>query len=109
MNRKFEKFLELKQQGVHFNQKLGDSSALKNPSLFQKLLSFAGLEDQDQYGSTLPKDVWDPEGFPQWAFKEELAKSQQIVAKRLEEKRAKTQREKIEFQPAQASDSKGKD
>lgn len=97
IDRKFKHFLELKEQGIHFNQKLANSSALKNPSLLQKLIEFAGLDEQDQYNTTLPEDVWNLKGFPQWAYKEELAKSQQAMNKRIGEEQAKAQREKIEF------------
>ncbi|KAH0565705.1 hypothetical protein GP486_000897 [Trichoglossum hirsutum] len=100
---KFAHFLELKKQGVHFNEKLAKSSALKNPSLLQKLMGFAGIEGQDQYASTLPKDIWDPEAIPAWGYKEELAKSQQEITKRLEEERARELREAIDFVPASAS------
>ncbi|KAI9766536.1 MAG: hypothetical protein M1840_006494 [Geoglossum simile] len=100
---KFAHFLELKKQGIHFNEKLARSSALKNPSLFHKLMSFAGIEGQAQYASTLPKEIWDPEAFPNWAYREELAKSQQEITKRLEEERAREQREAIDFTSATAS------
>ncbi|KAI9865989.1 MAG: hypothetical protein M1813_001956 [Trichoglossum hirsutum] len=100
---KFAHFLELKRQGVHFNEKLAKSSALKNPSLLQKLMGFAGIEGQGQYASTLPKDIWDPEALPVWGYKEELAKSQQEITKRLEEERARELRETIDFVPATAS------
>lgn len=97
MDAKFNHFLLLKKQGVHFNEKLAHSSALKNPSLLQKLMDFAGVEDGDQYATTLPKDVWDPLVFPAWAFKEELAKRQQEFLKKREEAKARQQRESIEF------------
>ncbi|KAI9787856.1 MAG: Proteasome subunit beta type-7 [Peltula sp. TS41687] len=96
---KFAHFLQLKRQGVHFNEKLARSSALKNPSLFEKLARFAGIDEQDQYVSTLPpaaEDVWDPARFPSWAYKEELARSQQEILKRKEEE-MKGRREEIEF------------
>ena len=97
MNKKFEHFLELKKQGIHFNDKLAKSSALKNPSLLQKLMDFAGIDEEDQYNTTLPEDIWNPKGFPAWAYKEELAKSQQDITKRREEERSRLQRESIEF------------
>jgi hypothetical protein len=100
---KFVHFLELKKQGIHFNEKLAKSSALKNPSLLQKLMGFAGIEGQAQYATTLPKEIWDPEDFPTWGYKEELAKSQQEITKRLEEVRARELRETIDFVPATAS------
>lgn len=60
-------------------------------------MDFAGVEEGDQYATTLPKDVWDPSGFPSWAFKEELAKSQQEILKKREEANARQQRESIGF------------
>lgn len=96
-DQKFAHFLQLKQQGVHFNAKLATSSALKNPSLLPKLMEFAGVQNQQQYATTLPADLWDPEGFPDLAYKEELAKSQKEISKRKEEEKAKAAREGIEF------------
>ncbi|KAL9121665.1 MAG: hypothetical protein Q9187_001779 [Circinaria calcarea] len=103
IDQKFSHFLELKRQGVHFNEKLARSSALKNPSLFMKLMDFAGIEEDDQYTTTLSEGLWDPTGFPPWAYKEELAKSQQQVLKQKEQERARIQRESIEFLSASAS------
>jgi hypothetical protein len=103
VDKKIGHFLQLKKQGIHFNEKLAGSSALKNPSLLQKLMQAAGIQEHEQYATTLPPDLWDPTGFPPWAFKEELAKSQKEVSKQLEE-RAKSQRESIEFVSATASD-----
>ena len=96
-DQKFAHFLQLKQQDVHFNAKLASSSALKNPSLLPKLMEFAGVKDQHQYATTLPTHLWDPEGFPEFAYKEELAKSQKEISKRKEEEKAKATREGIEF------------
>ena len=100
VDEKFSHFLKLKKQGVHFNEKLARSSALKNPSLLKKLMDFAGVEEHEQYATTLPKELWDPTGFPPWAYIEELTKSQQEVTKRKEEERLRTQRESIDFVPA---------
>jgi len=96
-DQKFAHFLELKKQGIHFNSKLASSSALKNPSLLPKLMNFAGVEEQKQYATTLSVNLWDPAGFPDWAYKEGLAKDQQIVLKRKEDERAKASRESIDF------------
>ena len=103
LDQKLAHFLELKRQGIHFNEKLAQSSALKNPTLLKKLIGFAGLEETQQYTTTLPKDIWDPNGFPTSAFKEELAKSQQEILKKREEEHAMAQRENIEFVSASAS------
>ncbi|KAL8821575.1 MAG: hypothetical protein Q9223_000419 [Gallowayella weberi] len=105
MMQKFEHFMQLKKQGVHFNEKLAASSALKNPTLLPKLMSSAGLPDSHQYGTTLSKDIWDPSAFPDWAYKEELAKSQELITRRKEEDIVRTQRNSIDFVSA-ASEAK---
>ncbi|THV51309.1 hypothetical protein BGAL_0115g00100 [Botrytis galanthina] len=102
-NAKFKHFLELKKQGTHFNEKLAKSAALKNPSLMQKLMDFADIDEAGQYATILPQDLWNPAGFPEYAYKEELAKSQQKILKEREEKKARGQREALDFVPATAS------
>ena len=103
MQKKMTHFLELKKQGIHFNEKLAQSSALKNPSLLSKLMTAVGMEGDEQYVTTLPKDLWDPSGFPSWAYKEELAKAQQEAQKKREEEAARTPRDSIDFVSASVS------
>jgi hypothetical protein len=79
---KFTHFLELKKQGVSFNDRLEQSSALRNPGLYEKLRKFAGISDQDQYLSALPDELRDAASFPVWAYKDELTKAQQAVNKK---------------------------
>lgn len=81
---KFAKFLELKKQGVHFNEKLQNSSALRNPGLLQKLMDFADISEEDSHATTLPADVAPPTKFPKWAYAEELGKTQQEMLKKKE-------------------------
>ncbi|KAI9792889.1 MAG: Proteasome subunit beta type-7 [Piccolia ochrophora] len=102
-NAKFALFLELKKQGVHFNEKLAKSSALKNPSILPKLMAFAGMDERSQYASSLPKEVWDPDAFPTWAYKDGLAAMQQETHKKKEAEKAQAQRDAIDFVPATAS------
>jgi hypothetical protein len=104
MTQKINHFLALKQQGVHFNEKLSKSSALKNPSLLGKLMTFAGLESDEQYASTLPTELWNPDGFPDWAFKDELGKAQVETVKKREEEIAKGLRPGVEFVKASGED-----
>ena len=84
-DQKFSHFLNLKKQGIHFNTKLGSSSALKNPSLLPKLMDFAGVDSEWQYTTTLSTELWDPAGLPTWGYKEELAEAQRRLSKRKEE------------------------
>lgn len=96
-NQKISHFLSLKKQGVHFNEKLAASSSLKNPGLLQKLMDNAGVDEQTQYATALPTDLWDVSALPSWGFKEELQSSQQEVRRKIEEKRSAGQRESIDF------------
>ncbi|XDG06862.1 hypothetical protein ABKA04_006477 [Annulohypoxylon sp. FPYF3050] len=79
---KFERFLELKKQGVHFNSKVAQNPSLRNPALAEKLLAFVDLGGAaDQYQTTLPPEIWDPTAFPRYAYKEQLKQSQAEVEK----------------------------
>lgn len=63
-------------------------------------MDFAGIDDQGQYATALPKHIWDPTAFPPSAYKEELAKSQQEILKRKEEEKRAVQRQAVDFVPA---------
>lgn len=101
--RKVSHFLALKTQGVHFNAKLAQSRALRNPSLLQSLGTFAGLDGGDvQHRSTLPKDTGAvPErGFPTWAYWETLNKRQEEVT--VAKSKGRTE---VHFVPSKAGES----
>ncbi|KAJ5536829.1 hypothetical protein N7513_010015 [Penicillium frequentans] len=99
-NAKFEHFLSLKKQGVHFNAKLASSSSLKNPSLLIKMMEHAGIDEQTQYNTSLPVEVWNTYTLPPWAFKEELLRAQQEARQRMDDKKTSGQRSSIEFVPS---------
>ena len=101
-NAKFAHFLKLKAQGVHFNEKLASSSALKNPSLFEKLMDFACIEEKEQWSTTLSKKYWDSDAFPAWAYKSELARRQKEL-----EKESKEGRKAVDFVPASIHEKNG--
>lgn len=103
---RIDKFLELKRKkSTHFNAKIADSHALKNPPLMDKLLGFAGIGvafDEasvvatEQYTTTLPTDLWDPSSFPEWAYRAQLRKSQERVLK----EKGREKGEAVQFVPA---------
>jgi hypothetical protein len=97
---KFEKWLEHKKKGLHFNQKLQSNSGFHNPGYLQSSLKKLGLTQEDEYGSTLPPDVAVPAIFPEWAYVEQLTESQKKITKEREAKIAKGQRSAVEFVPA---------
>ncbi|EHK49995.1 hypothetical protein TRIATDRAFT_289373 [Trichoderma atroviride IMI 206040] len=102
-NKKVDQFLQLKKKGVHFNSKLEQSTALRNPSLMDKLLDFVGIDEVGQYETTLPKELWDPRGFPEWAFRDKLSKSREKIAKEKEADRAGGGRTAIDFVSSNSS------
>ncbi|GES64529.1 HCNGP-domain-containing protein [Aspergillus terreus] len=96
-NAKFAHFLSLKKQNVHFNEKLASSSSLRNPSLLQKLMEHAEIDDQAQYSTSLPLEVWDVTRLPTWGYKEELLKAQKELQYKTEEQKLAGQRDTIDF------------
>ncbi|KAK7885676.1 hypothetical protein LTR67_010027 [Exophiala xenobiotica] len=76
---KFKKFVELKAKGVHFNEDLARKATFRNPSLLPTLMVRVGLEEDDQYRTSLSQEVWDPSAFPPSVYKEALLRSQQSL------------------------------
>ena len=62
---KVEQWTRLKEQGMHFNEKLVSTQSFRNPSIMSKLIDFMGLTE---YGSNYPKHIFDPQGFSRDAF-----------------------------------------
>ncbi|KAG6088469.1 hypothetical protein E4U15_005873 [Claviceps sp. LM218 group G6] len=82
--KKFQQFLHLKRQGTHFNAKLESSTALRNPSLTDKLLSFVDVTGPAQYETTVSLDLYDPTSFPAYAHRDKLRKSREMLVKERE-------------------------
>lgn len=112
LDARFETFLALKRQkGTHFNARIAQSSALRSPAVTDKLLGFVGLGAEDgggggpaaaaaaQYATTLSTGLWDPAGFPEWAYRGPLRRSQDKVQK----ERARGPGEAVRFVGAAAS------
>jgi hypothetical protein len=104
--KKFANFLKLKRkEGVHFNQRLEDSSVLKDPGHLQRQLDFAGISEEEQYESTLPEAIAVPVVFPEWAYFEELKASQKQIFKAREQQKSKAPRETVDFVSATKSET----
>ncbi|EMC91251.1 hypothetical protein BAUCODRAFT_80277 [Baudoinia panamericana UAMH 10762] len=97
--KKFSRFLELKKQGIHFNERLLHTSSLRNPGLLPKLMEFAGIGVEESYATTLSTEGG--EGavagvrWPEEWYVENLIKEN--------ERKLKNERErggKLEFVPA---------
>ncbi|SPQ19249.1 2221f9fb-6a80-4175-8ff2-5ddcf3a18353 [Thermothielavioides terrestris] len=105
------------EQQQHFNARLAGSVGMRNPALMGRLLQFVGVETEfddagggglgnkrrptEQYATVLGADVWDPHGFPAWAYRGELRKAQERAAR----ERERGKGEPVEFVPAAAAAS----
>jgi hypothetical protein len=99
--KKFERFLEVKREGMHFNERLQNSSSLRNPSLLPKLMVFAGVSLEESYATTIPSDVGGvPTKWPEECYVEALVK-----ANERREKKRLGERGKVEFVAAKGSKS----
>lgn len=98
---KFQNFLDLKARGVHFNERLAKSSALRNPALFDRLMVFAGVVNDDdasrQYESALPSELALKTTWPEWAYTDNMLRAHAEKRKNLESDRIGKKRE---FVPA---------
>lgn len=103
-NAKFSHFLSLKSRGIHFNEKLASSTSLRNPSLLGKLMEHAKIDDQAQYYTSLPPDLWCISDLPEWGFKEELLKAQKKAQDTREKKQAAGQKGTVDFVAATAAE-----
>jgi len=99
--KKFDRFLELKRKGVHFNARLQTSTSLRNPSLLPKLMEFAGVGLEDGYRSTLTGDVGEvPVRWGEESYVEAIVRE----GERWRKRRLK-EREKVEFVGARSGGS----
>ena len=93
--KKFERFLELKKKGIHFNERLQNSSSLRNPGLLPKLMEFAGISQMDSYTSSLPDSLALPKKWPAECYVESL-----VGQNARREKKRVAERDKVDFVPA---------
>ena len=111
-NAKFRRFLDLKAKGIHFNEDLASKSSFRNPKLLSTMMARAGVDESEQYNTSLPKELWDPVGFPPSAYKEELGKSQQLFRERDEARKKELSASgtrTIEFNTAERAGSRSRD
>jgi hypothetical protein len=121
---KFAQFLELKQKGQHFNQRLENSSVVRDPNHSSKLMDFASvcnvaantpaplanfsqITDEDQYASTLSEGLSVPVTWPNWAHGDALNASQKKITKAKESERSRVPRGSVDFVPARGGTSSG--
>lgn len=69
-----QSYLEMKSQGIHLNKTLASKPLLRNPSLYSKLIDFAGIGEKEQYATSLTEDqqVGGLDGFDDSQYVENL-------------------------------------
>lgn len=87
--KKFDRFLQLKKQGVHFNSRLENSAALRNPSLLPSLVAFAGIGEEDSYASTLADGLGVPVKWPEEWYVENLVRENERREKKAKKERGR--------------------
>ncbi|XP_002742007.1 SAP30-binding protein-like isoform X1 [Saccoglossus kowalevskii] len=87
-----EKFSTYFKKGFNLNAMIQKRKDFRNPSIYEKLISFLGI---DEFGTNYPKDMFDPHGWTEESYYEALAKSQkEDMARRGKEMKERT---KVEF------------
>lgn len=95
--KKATQFLALKKEkAIHFNERVLQSSALRNPELSQRLTELAQISQENQYKSSLPQEFAVRTEYPESAHADQLIKAhKKIAAERESEQKGK--RSRLEF------------
>lgn len=87
-----EKISKFSKKGYELNATIQKRKDLRNPSIYEKLVSFLGI---DEFGTNYPNDMFDPHGWTEESFYEALSKAQkEDMARREKERKDRT---KVEF------------
>ena len=95
LQEKIRFLLELKhRKNLDFNTSIQKRKSFKDPGMYKILLSFLNL---DEYGSNFSKGLFDPTGWREESFYDNLSKAQKEAYKEKEREKAKQARARIEF------------
>ncbi|KAL6201337.1 hypothetical protein ACLB2K_025051 [Fragaria x ananassa] len=92
LQRKIQKFLELKRAGKSFNEEVRKKKDYRNPDF---LLHAVRYQDIDQIGSCFNKDVFDPHGFDKSDYYDEIEADSRRELERISQE--KKNRQNLEF------------
>ncbi|KAK2642472.1 hypothetical protein Ddye_024235 [Dipteronia dyeriana] len=96
LQRKIDKFLGLKKIGKSFNAEVRNRKDYRNPDF---LLHAVRYQDIDQIGSCFSKDVFDPHGYDQSDYYDEIEADMKREKERKDQENKRNQ--KVEFIPGQ--------
>jgi hypothetical protein len=89
---KIVSYLQKKAVGVDFGESIQNRKDFRNPSIYEKLVSFCNL---DEFGSNYPEDNYNPHEWGDESLYKNLRKAQMKAYEKKE--RAKLERTKVEF------------
>ncbi|KAF1824310.1 uncharacterized protein K489DRAFT_179626 [Dissoconium aciculare CBS 342.82] len=93
--KKFERFLTLKKQNIHFNERLAKHPALENPGFLTNLMNVAGITLEQSYASSLAPESAVRTNWPESCFVEKL-----VWQNERREKKRLGERGKVDFVPS---------
>ncbi|KAL6208178.1 hypothetical protein ACLB2K_019129 [Fragaria x ananassa] len=88
LQRKIQKFLELKRAGKSFNEEVRKKKDYRNPDF---LLHAVRYQDIDQIGSCFNKDVFDPHGFDKSDYYDEIEADSRRELERINQEKKNSQ------------------
>ena len=92
LQEKIAKMIEKKKNGMNVNNYVQTKKEFRNPSIYEKLVSFIGI---DEHGSNFPKHLYDPNIWEAESFYDALAKAQKEHHDKKEKEKLK--RTHVEF------------
>ncbi|XP_065206997.1 SAP30-binding protein [Planococcus citri] len=103
---KITKLFERSQNdGVDMNDAIQNRKLFRNPSIYEKLIDFCGL---NEFGTNYPAEIYDPLRWGRESFYDELAKVQKVeMEKREKEKKEKTKVEIVSGTAKKATSANG--
>ena len=94
LQEKIIKMFERKNMGMDVNDYVQKKKAFRNPSIYEKLVSYIGI---DEHGTNYPKHIYDPAIWGPESFYEQLAKTQKEHNDKKEKEKRDANRAKVEF------------
>ncbi|CAG2235201.1 SAP30-binding protein [Mytilus edulis] len=89
---KISGLFEKMRKGLDMNDKIQRRKDFRNPSIYEKLIEFIGI---DEKGSNYPAEVFDPHAWGKESFYDQLDKAQKVEMEKREKERK--DRTKVEF------------
>jgi len=88
------KMFDKKNDGMDVNRYLQNKKEFRNPSIYEKLITFLGI---DEHGTNFPKHIYDPSVWGPESYYDALTKAQREYSEKKEKEKRESSRAKVEF------------